>query len=478
MIVRRLIVMMFPHLDPLDDRRTAATILPFVSQTRVITRRFPSLTLAALGLTLAAPAVRAQSTPDYEQPPVSYSASTPNDAVTKLQARLASGDLVLAGSDHEVLRSILRELQVPIESQVVVFSKTSLQRGRISPTHPRALYFSDSVYVGWVPGGLIELTAVDPQLGPVFYSFDPQTARGAPRAFVRDSDCLRCHGGTFVRGVPGVFARSLITSENGEPLLRHGTEIVDDETPFAKRWGGWYVTGYTGQEPHRGNAFGSEDGDRLIFNLSEKRPHELSDFFDVSRYPAKTSDVVALLVFEHQMAVQNSLTRAAHSCRKMLEYQRSLQKTFNDPPTDEPAYDSVKSVFASAVEDVVDHLLFRGAAPLPEGVTGSEAFRAVFTKAAPRSRAGHALKDLQLRDRIFANRCSYLIYSETFAALPLQLKSRVFDRLHAALHDESPKGRYAYLEKEEKQRIYQILLETQPEAKAHWARTAARQAAR
>ncbi len=440
-------------------------------------RRSSSLLLVGLSATLALHSARAQSTPDYEQPPVSYSATAPRDAVTRLQQRLASGELVLAGADREILGTILRELQVPVESQVVVFSKTSLQRGRISPTHPRAIFFSDSVYVGWVPGGLIELTAVDPQLGPVFYTFDPQTVRGAPRAFVRDTDCLRCHGGTFVRGVPGVFARSLITSESGEPLLRHGTEVVDDETPFARRWGGWYVTGYTGQEPHRGNTFGSEEGDRLILKLSEKRPHELSDFFDVSRYPAKTSDVVALLVFEHQMAVQNSLTHAAHSCRRMLEYQRSLQKTFNDPPTDEPSYDSVKSVFASAVEEVVDHLLFRGAAPLPEGVTGCEAFRSVFTKAAPRSRAGHALKDFQLRDRLFADRCSYLIYSEAFAALPVQLKSRVFDRLHAALHDTSPKGRYAYLEQEEKQRIYRILVETLPEAKAHWERTTARPAA-
>ncbi len=465
------------HFHPLDDCRPAAT-LRHSHLARFMFPRSTSLLLASLGVVWVSNGAHAQSTPDYEQPPVSYSATTPRDAVTRLQARLESGNLVLAGSDREILQTVLRELQVPIESQVVVFSKTSLQRGRIRPDQPRALYFSDSIYVGWVPGGLIELSAVDPQLGPVFYSFDPQVVRGAPRAFVRDNDCLRCHGGTFVRGIPGVFARSLVPSESGEPLLRHGTTVVDDETPFAQRWGGWYVTGYTGQENHRGNAFGSEGGDQLIFPLSGKRPHELSDYFDVSRYLAPTSDVVALLVFEHQMTVQNSLTRAAHSCRKMLEYQRSLQKTFNDPPTDEPAYDSVKSVFASAVEDVVDHLLFRGAAPLPEGVTGSDAFRRVFTQAAPRSRAGHALKDLQLRDRLFAQRCSYLIYSESFTALPAQLKSRVFDRLHAALHDESPKGRYAYLGKEEKQRIYQILIETLPEAKAHWEGASARQAAR
>lgn len=414
--------------------------------------------------------VQAQNTPDYEQPPVRYSASTPQDAVAQLQRRLSSGGIAFTGDDRAILERVLRELKVPVESQILVFSKTSLQRGRINPSRPRALYFSDSAYVGWVPGGLIEVTAIDPQLGPVFYSFDPQEARGAPRTFVRDSDCLRCHGGTFVRDIPGVFARSVIPSDTGEPLLRHGSEIVDDETPFEKRWGGWYVTGYTGAQNHRGNVFGSEQGDQLVFNLTDQRPTELSDFFDPTRYLARTSDVVALLVFEHQMAMQNSLTRAAHSTRKMLEYQRSLQKTFGDPFTDEPTYDSVKSVINGAVEEVVDHLLFRRAAGLPAGVVGSEAFRRAFRAEAPRSQAGHALKDFQLRDRIFEQRCSFLIYSEMFAALPAQLKTRVLDRLQAALRDEDPRGRYAYLEPAEKRRIYDILVETHADAKAQWVK--------
>lgn len=432
----------------------------------------PSLLLYIVAFVSSIVLARAQSAPDYEQPPVSYSASQPNDAITRLQQRFAAGELAFAGSDRDILHAMLRELNVPIESQVLVFSKTSLQRGRIRPARPRALYFSDSVYVGWVPGGLIEIAAIDPQLGPVFYSFDPRAAGGEPRGFVRDLDCLRCHGGTFVRGIPGVFARSLVPAASGEPLLRHGSEIVVDETPFAKRWGGWYVTGYTGAEDHQGNAFGAEIDDRLAFTLSPKRPMELSEFFDTSDYLAATSDVVALLVFEHQMDMQNSLTRAALNCRKMLAYQHSLQTHFNEPLTDEPAYDSVKSVFASSVEDVVDHLLFRDAAPLPAGVVGAEAFRRTFTESAPRSRAGHSLKDLQLRERIFAQRCSYLIYSETFRALPPQMKSRILERLGAVLGGDDPQGRYAYLETGEKQRIYEILSETHPDAKAQWrART-------
>jgi hypothetical protein len=251
--------------------------------------------------------------------------------------------------------------------------------------------------------------------------------------------------------------------------LRHGTKLVDDETPFEARWGGWYVTGYTGATNHRGNAFGSEEGDRLSFPLSNRRPESLSELFDASDYLATTSDVVALLVFEHQMSVQNSLTHAGQHCRKMLVYQSSLQKAFKEPPTDELTFDSVKSVFAGAEENVLDRLLFRGAAALPDGVEGSEAFRSAFALHAPQSAAGHSLRDLDLHRRLFANRCSYLIYSESFTSLPFQLKHRVLDRLKAVLRSENPEERYAYLEKDERQRIYDILLETHPDARARWS---------
>ncbi len=418
------------------------------------------LPLALAALCLAPVRSAAQNVPDYEKPPVAYSATKPTELITRLQQRIEAGELRFAGSEREILAALLREVKVPVESQIMVFSRTSLQRGRIRPSQPRALYFSDSMYIGWVPGGLMEVASVDPQLGPVFYAFDPHAKA---QKFERDADCLRCHGGAFVRDVPDVLVRSVFPDAGGEPLLRHGSEVVDDETPFERRWGGWYVTGYTGQVHHRGNAFAREQAEQLIFDLSDTRPTELSAFFDVSRYLAPTSDVVALLVFEHQMTVQNALTHAAHSCRKMLEYQRALQVAMKDPLTDEPAYDSVKSVFAGAVDSIVDKLLFRHAAPLPAGVTGDAAFQKAFAAAAKRAPSGDSLRDLQLRDRVFALRCSYMIHSATFAALPPQLKTRVLERLRAVLKGNDPRGRYAYLPADERARIAAVLAATLPE---------------
>lgn len=432
-----------------------------------MTPRFPSFLL--LGLALAQAVMRGQGVPDFEQAPIRYSATAPADALARLRSRIASGELAFRGSEQEALRTLLAALEVPVESQVLVFSKTSLQRGRIRPERPRALYFSDSVYVGWVPGGLMEVTAVDPRLGPIFYTFEVAAGRDQPPVITRDNDCLRCHGGTFVRDVPGVFVRSVFPDRTGEPLLRHGSVVVDDETPFEQRWGGWYVTGYRGTAPHRGNVLAGEQDDALVFRPADQRPDELSAFLDTATYLRPTSDMAALLILEHQTATQNALTRAGLACRRMIAYQHGLQKTFREPETDEPAYDSVKSVFAGAVQEVLDHLLFRRAASLPDGIEGHPGFRAAFLRGAPRSKAGHALKDLELRGRIFAQRCSYLIYSESFRTLPETLKVRILDRLRAVLVGQEAGDRYAYLPEEERRRIHDILLETHPDAALRWS---------
>jgi hypothetical protein len=403
--------------------------------------------------------LRAQTPPDYERPPIHYSRTAPQDAIAQLLARLSRHELTLAStptaSDLDILRAVLRELKIPTQSQLLVFSRTSLQAALIRPDTPRALYFSDSAYIGWIPGGLIEVAALDPHLGPVFYAFDPQDARDARRTFVRENSCLRCHGTSPTREIPGLFARSIFTAANGEPLLRHGSTLVDDTTPFADRWGGWYVSGYTGTQPHRGNAFARERAAQLDFTPSDLRPADLSTTLDTSRYLAATSDVVALLIFEHQLAMHNSLTRANHRARRLLA----------DPST---ASASVPHALASIAEDVLDHLLFRHAAPLPAGVRGRDDFRRAFAADAPRSPAGHTLKDLAPTDRLFAHRCSFLIYSDSFAALPAPLKDRVLDRLGAVLGDTDTSGRYAYLETEEKRRILAILTATHPEARRHF----------
>jgi len=423
-------------------------------------QRLKLVTMAML-MALALNVGRAQGVETYEQPPISYSTTESRDPLVKVRSRIAAGEITFSGSAKEIVERLLRELRIPVESQMLVFSKTSLQRPRIRPDHPRAVYFSDTCYVGWVPGGLIEVVGIDPSLGPVFYSFDPNTT-GAK--FVRDNDCLSCHGGSFVRGIPGVFARSVFTDEDGEMLLRHGSQVVDFRTPFTNRWAGWYVTGKHGTALHRGNVLAREKNGELVVDLTRgANISDLSPFFETKSYLAAGSDIVALLVFEHQTAMQNTLTRASHDCRRMLAYQKNLQTDLKEPVTEDLTYDSVKRVFEGTARDVVDDLLFKGEAALPRGIEGSAAFQSAFRAEARRDSEGRTLKDFDLKGWLFQNRCSYLIYSESFLLLPEALKQKVYARLIQALHPTQPDPRYAYLGTDERGRITSILQQTHPE---------------
>jgi hypothetical protein len=410
------------------------------------------------------PVSKAQGTEDYELPPISYSAAQPTEIISRLQTRIASGDLKFSGNDRDIVQVLLDELQIPAESQILVFSKTSLQRQRISPETPRAIYFSDTCYVGWVPGGLVEVASMDPVLGPVFYSFDPRQESEKGHNFVREPDCLRCHGGNFVPHIPAVFARSVFPDEKGEAILRHGSQVVDYRTPFEERWGGWFVTGKHGRTFHRGNIIANEQGSGPIMDSARgANITELSSRIERKQYLEESSDIIALLVFEHQLAMDNSITRAGLKCRRMLAYQKGLQEAFKEPVTEEPTYDSVKSVFESATREVLGCLLFKDEAALPDGLEGNPRFQHAFMAGARRSGNGASLKDLEMKGHLFRNRCSYLIYSDAFLALPQPLKRRIYSRLAKILLTPGTDSTYVHLGVDERARIRSILRETHSE---------------
>src|SRR5690349_3215297 len=75
------------------------------------------------------------------------------DVVADLNRKIQQGTIHLTyGQSSGYLRSVLDALNVPVESQMLVFSKTSAQARLISPQNPRSLYFNDAVTIGWVPG--------------------------------------------------------------------------------------------------------------------------------------------------------------------------------------------------------------------------------------------------------------------------------------------------------------------------------------
>ncbi len=168
-------------------------------------------------------------------------------------AQLEAGTATLEyelGSGY--LRALLRALDIGVDTQLAVFSKTSLQAPVISPRNPRTIFFNDSVAVAWPRGGFVEIAAQDPVQGVAFYMLD-QREGAAPRV-TRQLSCLTCHVSYATLNVPGLLVRSVATAPDGRSLTFLANATPDHRTPFEERWAGWFVTGSAGRLRHLGNA--------------------------------------------------------------------------------------------------------------------------------------------------------------------------------------------------------------------------------
>lgn len=389
---------------------------------------------------------------DYTKPPIDYLEATPRDAVSALQARLDSGDANLRFDRHfGYLRSLLKQLEVPLASQTLVFSKTSLQVKHISPRTPRAIYFSDDVYVGWVQGGNIEVSTVDPQLGANFYLLEQQeTAR--PKIVRQTYDCLQCHSSGLTRDVPGHLVRSVATGPDGHIRLSAPSYLSDHNSPLRERWGGWYVTGQHGAQRHLGNRFAkpTEDPQRLDLEPGANVT-DLERWFETAGHLSEHSDIVALLVLEHQTNMHNRLARA-NFLWKIAAHEKQL--------TDR----SLQEIAAP----VVEHLLFSGEAPLTDAIVGTSGFSEQFPRRGPRDEQGRSLRDFDLRRRLFTYPCSYLIYSDAFDQLPAPVKREVYRQLWEALTGTKVAPAFAHLTAGDRQAIVQILRATKLDLPDYW----------
>lgn len=408
----------------------------------------------------------AQPLPVYEQPPINYSnAETDNDA-DALHRAFGSGefDEAIEGGSLTLLRELLDEFRIPEESQVLVFSKTSLQRDGISPDRPRSIYFSDDAYLGYVRNGLYELTVNDPELGLVFYAVDAQA-----KSVTRSRDCMSCHGGSRTDDWPGVFVRSIYPDETGDLSAASGSFVTTHESPFEERWGGWYVTGQHGKSRHLGNAIAMDHGRGAEIDMEPgANLDDLTDRFDAEYYLRPDSDIVALMVLEHQCEMHNRLSRARLRAIKWIEYQRILDAMTGEDVTDGVLRGSAKRVVESEAERIVEYMLFCDEARLPrEGIQGAGDFEEAFRSNRRENAEGNSLKDFDLNRRLFRYRCSYMIYSEAFENLPDTVKEVVFTRLADLLTMDEVPEKYEHIHGRERRIIREILWDTKPEMRSY-----------
>jgi hypothetical protein len=382
---------------------------------------------------------------EIDHPAIAYRTRQSASAVDALNARLQSGQLELPYEQTTgYLRPLLEALDISVDSQIVVFSRTSLQSPLIQPRNPRAIYFNDSVVVAWVRGGFVEIAAHDPAQGAVFYRV--LRAIGGPPALSRDNSCLVCHNSFATVGVPGFLAKSVPTAADGSGLPWLGNYLTDHRSPITERWAGWYVTGNTGASRHLGNAPVANRSLRdITVDDANLKVADLRSRFDTNNYLSPYSDVVALLVFDHQLRMMNLLTRIGWEARRMAHEGR-----------DETA---IVTALRDLAVDTVDYMLFVDEAPL-SGVSGTSGFAESFSKRGPRDSKGRSLRDFDLKQRLFTNPCSYMIYSDAFEQLPAAAKRAIYGRLWDVLSGDERATKYARLSAADRDRIIAILRET------------------
>jgi len=394
--------------------------------------------------------VRVTAQYSFDGPPIHYWESTATDRVARLAARIDAGELTLQ-PDHQgnYLQAVLRELDIPVSSQALVFSKTSLQVHQISPETPRAIYFNDDCYVGWVQDGyMIEFGAMDDALGGVFYSM---RLNGGSARLSRDrGGCIACHASQRTERVPGFFVRSIYPRANGKP--REPGTVTDHRSPLETRWGGWYVTGTHGDLRHFGNTFADDpvDSFKMDVNVGANRMM-LDDLCETSAYPSPHSDIVALMVLEHQAQMHNLITRANFETRKVMAL------------ADGDLNDKARDRIAVAGDALFQYMLFCDEPNLPSAIKGSSSFTEDFVARGPTNSQGQSLRDLDLQTRLFRHPCSYLVYSSAFAALPKPMLDYLRVRLMDVLHHRDSSERFAHLSVDDRNTIRLILDETKPD---------------
>jgi hypothetical protein len=392
-----------------------------------------------------------------DHPAIRYSDPASHNIVDLLQRDLAAGKFTIGSPplSPATLSPLLDRLNISIDSQMLVFSKTSNQASRISPDHPRAIFFNDAAVVAYIPGSpTIELAALDAVRGIVFYTFaaDGTSAPKLDRALT----CIRCHHGPNTAGVPGVYVGSVIPGPTGAPLRGDTAIITDHRSAFADRWGGWYVTARRGEQRDRANAVASNPSDPgALVRDSQQNLTTLAGRFQLAAYPTGTSDIVALMTFEHQTQMWNLLSRLAWQARI------AEQATAADQSREQRE-------LRTDVEDLVAYMLFAGEARLEKPIEGVSSFARTFADRGARDRQGRSLRDFDLKTRLFRYPLSYVIYSEAFDALPATVRDLVYQRLYDILTGVNTDPLFAHLSPRDRRAIVEIVRDTKPNLPNAW----------
>ena len=389
---------------------------------------------------------------DFKGPPHSYLEWKPKDRFAELQEKAQKGEVKLdTTNDKAFLTSLLEALNIPVSSQIMVFSASSLQSEIINPRNPRALYFNEDTYLGWVPGGLVEIIAADPEMGPMFYVFDRLRPGGPVPNVTRSTKCMNCHADNATRRLPGLIAESLLVSRAGSSLETFRRDVQGHQIPLEDRFGGWHLTGQHNLSHNHANVMGIPNAGK-----NQIVPVEPGQYSDLSLHLLPTSDILPNLMNEHQMGFENRLVYAIYTVRQLKSEGKGMLGA------------AAKAEIEERAQELARYIVFADEAKFPaKGMVGDPAYVRDFLRDRKVSKAGLSLKDLDLKTHMFKNRCSYMLYTDTWKAAPKELKERVY--YHMALYlREAPDAQHAHLAPGERVAIRGILKDTMTDLPVWW----------
>ena len=407
---------------------------------------------------------------DADYPSLGYSNRATHNAFARLQQRLDKGELQLKWrAERGYLDDLLAALKIDASSQVLVYSKTSLQIDGITAATPRAVYFNDEAYVGFVQGmPLMELAAFDDELGMVFYTLVNRLP-GAARIDREAARCLTCHDtySMLGGGVPRVMVLSAVVESDYNPGTRETSEETSDQTPLRERWGGWFVSGQTGSQVHLGNLPISGEAKLTALSDAQRRNlQSLEGLLDTKPYISNKSDVVALMVLEHQTIMQNLMTRASIKLRTVLPRLEGGQM----PQSADTLSARGQTTLQALLEPLLRQMLFVDAVQFTQPIRGSAGFEQVFEARGPRDGQGRSLRQLDLQTALFRWPVSYFIYSTAFDSLPQLARNYLYGRLIQVLQGRDAKLTLDRYSAADRAATLELLQATKPEFAAYVAR--------
>lgn len=397
--------------------------------------------------------------------------TVPTNPIQRLQLLLDSGKISLKhDTTTGYLTGLLQALNIPVSSQGFVFSRTSLQTDLISPWSPRALYFNDDVYIGFVQGSdFLEIATISPTEGATFYTLD-QEPRARPK-FKPDNTCLSCHHSRTSAGLNDFLMGSAIADKSGYYLTGVHSGQTSDATPVRDRFGGFYVTGTIQHGSHSGNVLSTKPftevtdrslaGRELNFTAESQRT-SVADKFNINPYLTANSDLVALMVLVHQTSVHNTIARV-HQAATIALREDSVVSRYNKDTTFAQTKLITSPRLRQAIEQLVREFLFVGAAPLDGTMKGTSTFERDFEAVGPRDSKGRSLRDFDLQTRLFKYPLSFLIYSEGFESLPEVARRGVYARLRDILTETDTNIDFAGISGPDRKAVLEILHDTKPE---------------